>query len=201
MHDDDRHVCYVSRRQRLRWRCDATCCMLLLRGLFFCFWRRDDMRGHERVVCVLHGWIRVLWRLCCSCGMHVCRGLLFECWCCKYVRGHNNIVHFLLGREVLHRQRCPASRVHVYGRVRLDERDIGWVYGDDGDLRDVPRWLLVRWWRDAALILHLQRWAFLGCWCRDCVRWHNGFVCDLHSWQRLWRECGSTDAVFAHESS
>ena len=49
-------------------------------------------------------------------------------------------MHGLPGRQFVCEQCRSTGGVHVYCGVRLDERNVRWVYDYNGDMCDMSRW-------------------------------------------------------------
>ena len=77
--------------------------------------------------------------------------------------------------------------------VRLDERVVWQVHGDNGDVCDLPRWEFVRGWRRPACCVFMRRWLLFGSWCG-----HSVCVCVLHGWQLVRWRLSRSGAVHVH---
>ena len=77
--------------------------------------------------------------------------------------------------------------MYVYCGVRLDERNVRWVYDYNGDVRDLSRWKFVRWCRGPTRRLHLLVWVLCTCWCCHDMCGHNCVVCDVYRWKLVRR--------------
>ena len=160
----------------MRWGRGATRCLHLHGGILFYCWCRHDMRWHGGVVYNVYRWEHVRGRRFATCRLQLLGWVLFACWCRYGVRRHVSVVHGLPGWEFVRGQCLPASGLHVYCGVRLDERDIGWVYNDHWDVLVVPGWECVRRWLRATGVLHMQRWLLLAYRCCYGMRWRDGVV-------------------------
>ena len=74
-----------------------------------------------------------------ACCVYVLGRVLLARGCCHNVLWHDCVVCVLLSRQFLRRQCRPASVVHVYCGVRLDERDIERVRDDNRNVCDMSR--------------------------------------------------------------
>ena len=124
--------------------------------------------------------------------VHLLGRILFACWSCHDVCRHVTVVYFLLSRQFVCWQCGRTSGLHVYCRVRLDERDIERLHDDNRDLCDMSRWELVRWGRGPTRSLHVYGRLLLWRWCCHDVRGRGGVVRDVYGWEVVRRGRGPT---------
>ena len=88
--------------------------------------------------------------------------------------------------------------MYVYCGVRLDERNVRWVYDYNGNMCDLSRWKFLCWGRGPTRRVHLHCGLLFGLWYRHGVRWHDRIVRDVYRWEIV-RWCrGSTRFVHLH---
>lgn len=99
-------------------------------------------------------------------------------------------MHTLCSRPVLCRRRRSARCVYMCCWVRLGERDIERLHGNDRNVCSVSRRQLVRRGRGPTHCVRVLGGLFFCSWCRDCVFRHDNVVRGVPCWRFLrWRFC------------
>ena len=86
--------------------------------------------------------------------------------------------------------------MYVYCGVRLDERNVRWVYDYNGDLCGMSRWSLVRWWCGPTRFLHVHGRILFWNWCHHGVRGHNFVVRDVYGRELVRRGRGPACGLY-----